>query len=510
MIKKSKTTFIALTFLCLSLGLPARAESGALSAPAPKRISPHSFTEQQGPEFVPWPPDRAFEAIAPRTPVEDNLQGIPNEPKPYNEFNGSPESGAQSDVDLGPYEADLHRRIKRAWFPPKLSNNDFLIVKFIFKTHRGGELSNLKNSETSGVSIYDQAASQSIEHAASFRPLPAGSPDALDWEARFSHERNGNNDFKVTPYISPEEKKRRLDAISASAKKFYLDGMATYGKHAYEQAKSLLSAANSKFEKYPTDRESEGVDADFLLLQSETFIGLAECCDRLGLTDEIATYASRAVSILSSLKTREDRLEVANNLNDKVYFHRLEQFLKRLHAPTWRAKKPEICICIRISPTGTLLVRPDVWNSSGSTAIDRNVTDFLEQIHPWPIPDSVHEEQKILVHLKRNGHLAQIVHPMDTQAYCEKVGKKFAATWRKLCPRTLGTIAVSFTVLANGSIRNAKLIQNDFSDEGKQLLSTLGSEIEPFDQFPQNAPDDLAVSIELTRTTANQTTFRRF
>lgn len=92
---------------------------------------------------------------------------------------------AQADVDFGPYMADLQRRIKRAWFPPKGNESKRVVV--VFKVHRGGELSHLRLDKSSGVAVADEAALKAVENAAPFRPLPAGAPDDVDIQFTFDY-----------------------------------------------------------------------------------------------------------------------------------------------------------------------------------------------------------------------------------------------------------------------------------------------------------------------------------
>lgn len=94
-------------------------------------------------------------------------------------------TGAQADVDFGPYMADLQRRIKKHWFPPKGNESKRVVV--VFKVHSGGELSNLHLDHSSGVAIADNAALKAVEDAAPFRPLPAGAPDAVDIQFTFDY-----------------------------------------------------------------------------------------------------------------------------------------------------------------------------------------------------------------------------------------------------------------------------------------------------------------------------------
>jgi len=100
-------------------------------------------------------------------------------------MNGRPSVAGQANVDFGPYMADLQRRIKRAWFPPKGHEQDRVVVAF--KVHQGGELSNLRVDHSSGVVISDQAALYAVQQASPFRPLPAGANDDVDIQFTFDY-----------------------------------------------------------------------------------------------------------------------------------------------------------------------------------------------------------------------------------------------------------------------------------------------------------------------------------
>ncbi len=78
------------------------------------------------------------------------VEGVHGNPDANNNPGKAPSVAAQADVDFGPYMADLQRRIKRAWFPPKGNESKRVVV--IFKVHRGGELSNLRLDHSSGCS----------------------------------------------------------------------------------------------------------------------------------------------------------------------------------------------------------------------------------------------------------------------------------------------------------------------------------------------------------------------
>lgn len=104
-----------------------------------------------------------------------------------------------ADVDFGPYLADLRRRIKRAWFPPKRESSSR--VELEFKVHDNGVMSDLRLHSSSGIAVVDQAALKSVENASPFRPLPAGAaPSVL---SRFCFEYSpGNTSATISGVVS--------------------------------------------------------------------------------------------------------------------------------------------------------------------------------------------------------------------------------------------------------------------------------------------------------------------
>ncbi len=121
----------------------------------------------------------------PRAAGGSSGEGIKGNPDANSNSNRGPSVSAQADIDFGPYMADLQRRIKRAWFPPKGNESKRVVV--VFKIHRGGELSNLRLDRSSGVAIADQAALKAVENAAPFRPLPQGAADDVDIQFTFDY-----------------------------------------------------------------------------------------------------------------------------------------------------------------------------------------------------------------------------------------------------------------------------------------------------------------------------------
>ncbi len=95
-------------------------------------------------------------------------------------------------VDFGPYMADLQRRIKRVWFPPKADRSKR--VKVVFKVYKDGRVSHLKVLKSSGVAKADVAALKAVEKAAPFWDLPEGAPSDVDIEFTFDYNVFGGAD----------------------------------------------------------------------------------------------------------------------------------------------------------------------------------------------------------------------------------------------------------------------------------------------------------------------------
>ena len=92
-------------------------------------------------------------------------------------------ASAQADVDFGPYMADLQRRIKQHWVPPKGYESQRVVVQF--KVHSGGDVFNLKLDPPSGIDVADEAALKAVQDASPFRPLPPGASDSVDIQFTF-------------------------------------------------------------------------------------------------------------------------------------------------------------------------------------------------------------------------------------------------------------------------------------------------------------------------------------
>lgn len=89
------------------------------------------------------------------------------------------------EIDMGPYMRELQRRIKHAWFPPKGAETKR--IKVSFKVHKDGTISRLKLVTSAGNQMEDDAATQAVENAAPFAPLPEGAGDEVDINFTFDY-----------------------------------------------------------------------------------------------------------------------------------------------------------------------------------------------------------------------------------------------------------------------------------------------------------------------------------
>jgi TonB family protein len=97
----------------------------------------------------------------------------------------TPTAGAQVDVDFGPYMADLQRRIKKQWFPPKNEESKRVVV--VFKVHSAGEVSDLRIDHSSGSKLVDDAGLAAVKNASPLKLLPKGAPESVDIQFTFDY-----------------------------------------------------------------------------------------------------------------------------------------------------------------------------------------------------------------------------------------------------------------------------------------------------------------------------------
>jgi TonB family protein len=96
------------------------------------------------------------------------------------------ESSGAATVDFGKYMADLQKRIRKHWFPPRDPNSKVASVTFVIT--RSGNLQSLRILNSSGLAASDNAALQAVENAAPFPPLPEGAPPSVDIEFTFTYQ----------------------------------------------------------------------------------------------------------------------------------------------------------------------------------------------------------------------------------------------------------------------------------------------------------------------------------
>ncbi len=159
-------------------------------APAPKRV------EQPKPTPAPPMPD------LPKLPVVEGPAPI-SQPVPQSASSagtgnqkgggGSPNGtgggggdGPAQDVDLSGYLAEMERKIKEKWFPPRGNESNKITVSF--KLNKRGEVSKLRLKTSSKLAISDEAAMTAVKSASPFGPLPDGSPDEVEIKFTFDYD----------------------------------------------------------------------------------------------------------------------------------------------------------------------------------------------------------------------------------------------------------------------------------------------------------------------------------
>lgn len=91
---------------------------------------------------------------------------------------GSSGAGKSDEVDLSDYVAQMEKKIRKAWFPPKGEETKKIILKF--KISSQGAVSSVRLKSSSGIMVADEAAMTAVKTAAPFAPLPKGAPDPVE------------------------------------------------------------------------------------------------------------------------------------------------------------------------------------------------------------------------------------------------------------------------------------------------------------------------------------------
>lgn len=102
---------------------------------------------------------------------------------------GAPSTGSGDssgeDVDFSNYLAEMEKKIRKAWFPPK--GNESKRVKVKFKLNRQGAVQSVRMVTSSGLAIVDDAATAAIQNASPFGDLPKGSPEIVEIKFTFDY-----------------------------------------------------------------------------------------------------------------------------------------------------------------------------------------------------------------------------------------------------------------------------------------------------------------------------------
>jgi TonB family protein len=141
---------------------------------------------------------KALEEQIARAKIIKRQKPIPSEPRPKNDIPAINEANKSKDsnVDFGPYVADVQKRIKRFWFPPRGNESKKVVV--IFQIFANGTTKNLRLLRSSGLSTADAAALKAVEMASPLLALPTGAPNNVDMEFTFDY--NTCNGEVITPY----------------------------------------------------------------------------------------------------------------------------------------------------------------------------------------------------------------------------------------------------------------------------------------------------------------------
>jgi TonB family protein len=129
-----------------------------------------------------WP---ALEEVAPPELVEvTDTQGESRATEAW-QAGGHSTGGKGAQTPLSVYLKELHKRIKRAWSPPK---GETRTAEILFRIKHNGQLESIKLIQRSGNEESDEAAIGAIAACAPFKPLPdVITNEYLDLEYTFNY-----------------------------------------------------------------------------------------------------------------------------------------------------------------------------------------------------------------------------------------------------------------------------------------------------------------------------------
>lgn len=102
--------------------------------------------------------------------ASDDLLGSDSQANPQKGSALDPGVDVAQDVDFGPFMADLERRIKRNWSPPRGAESRKVML--LFYLSREGKVVKIETRKSSGDESTDQAAIEAVEASAPFKPFP--------------------------------------------------------------------------------------------------------------------------------------------------------------------------------------------------------------------------------------------------------------------------------------------------------------------------------------------------
>lgn len=94
------------------------------------------------------------------------------------------QTGRLDPVELNAFLENTKRKIKRKWFPPACSPNSITVQ---FTLNHAGAVSNLKVTNSSGLSMADEAAKKAVLNAQPFSKLPTGADPTEEFRFHFDY-----------------------------------------------------------------------------------------------------------------------------------------------------------------------------------------------------------------------------------------------------------------------------------------------------------------------------------
>lgn len=98
---------------------------------------------------------------------------------------GSDGGGDGEDFDFNGYLAEVQKRVKRNWFPPRGAES--LSVTLKFRVLKDGNIKNVRLVKSSGLAAADDAAKLAVQNGAPYPSLPAAAGDTIDIKFTFDY-----------------------------------------------------------------------------------------------------------------------------------------------------------------------------------------------------------------------------------------------------------------------------------------------------------------------------------